>query len=404
MAANDWAALAAAGFTRGELMAAAELRTPYVLGPAEDVQTIALGTARAVVREGVLYRYDAGDVSSAHDGVAVLVDSAGRRYKADAQPLPRSVLDRLGVPPGSPAYGDAYLVTAGASGAWAGQDDAIALWTARGWLFVQPVIGAAVLVEDEAGFWHYTAAGAWAAGLGALTVAAGTVDPLRLTFPAGIAVEAQQNAPPGSPVNGLAWLVGTAGSGDWTGRNAQIAVRLAGAWSYVAPYEGARVYDKATNQLLTYQGSWLGPADAKSVEKVVAVTLGSPTTSDFTGLGAFRTLRLMIIADVGTAGLEWSLRTSADDGSTYAATPGDYITDLSITETHLLRGALGPSDARRVWAVQIDAFNDPTCRTVAGYGGTGHGARRVAEANNALRLVWNAPPTGVIVQIDGMRA
>lgn len=53
-------------------------------------------------------------------------------------------------PPASPAQGDRYLVPAGASGAWAGQDGRIAVYDMNTWGFQTPVAGwtARVLSED----------------------------------------------------------------------------------------------------------------------------------------------------------------------------------------------------------------------------------------------------------------
>ncbi|KPF59566.1 hypothetical protein IP88_16280 [alpha proteobacterium AAP81b] len=75
----------------------------------------------------------------------------------------------LGVPPAGVAPGVAYLVPAGASGAWAGQADSIASHDGFGWNFAAPVPGVVAYVADEAVFVHFDGAwsdGAWpAAGL-----------------------------------------------------------------------------------------------------------------------------------------------------------------------------------------------------------------------------------------------
>jgi len=42
------------------------------------------------------------------------------------------------VPPSAPAAGQGWIVGAGASGAWAGKDGGLALWTSGGWRFVAP--------------------------------------------------------------------------------------------------------------------------------------------------------------------------------------------------------------------------------------------------------------------------
>ncbi len=43
--------------------------------------------------------------------------------------------------PSAPQLGQCWIVGSGASGAWAGQDDAIACWTAGGWRFSAPFEG-----------------------------------------------------------------------------------------------------------------------------------------------------------------------------------------------------------------------------------------------------------------------
>jgi len=48
-------------------------------------------------------------------------------------------------PPANPVEGACYIVAAGATGGWAGQDEAIACFTDGGWRFVQPVEGVRVL-------------------------------------------------------------------------------------------------------------------------------------------------------------------------------------------------------------------------------------------------------------------
>lgn len=44
-------------------------------------------------------------------------------------------------PPGAPVEGEAHGVGAGATGAWAGQDDRIAVWQGGAWVFITPVAG-----------------------------------------------------------------------------------------------------------------------------------------------------------------------------------------------------------------------------------------------------------------------
>lgn len=53
------------------------------------------------------------------------------------------------VVPAGPSKGDRYLVTATATGAWAGNEDKIAEFDGTDWQFVDPVDGMAVFAEDD---------------------------------------------------------------------------------------------------------------------------------------------------------------------------------------------------------------------------------------------------------------
>jgi hypothetical protein len=78
-----------------------------------------------------------------------------------------TVKNRTNVIPGSPANGDRYLVTTGASGAWAGHVDAVAAWTTDDpanpsgvWEFHAPGEGWLVWSPTDGELFVYTA-GAW---------------------------------------------------------------------------------------------------------------------------------------------------------------------------------------------------------------------------------------------------
>jgi len=63
-------------------------------------------------------------------------------YTLDA--IIQGVLGQQNTPPGSPAAGDAYIVTATASGLWAGQENKIAYYFNGGWSFITPSTGLAI--------------------------------------------------------------------------------------------------------------------------------------------------------------------------------------------------------------------------------------------------------------------
>lgn len=77
-----------------------------------------------------------------------------------------SVKDRdLTAPPASPSAGDAYIVAAGATGAWAGLDHHVAVWTGTAWATTAPNVGWLAYVADEEVLTAYKSAG-WSAGVG----------------------------------------------------------------------------------------------------------------------------------------------------------------------------------------------------------------------------------------------
>lgn len=74
------------------------------------------------------------------------------------------VVASLAAPPASPAPGAGFRVTAPASGAWQGHDDAIALWIGGDWHFVAPRPGLQIfdaqaghMLVFKSGWQHATA-------------------------------------------------------------------------------------------------------------------------------------------------------------------------------------------------------------------------------------------------------
>ena len=105
------------------------------------------------------------------------------------------------------------------------------------------------------------------------------------------AVEAEQAAPPASPVDGQSWLVAAGSSGDWSGKSGQIAMRQAGNWLYAQPRNGMRVLNRATSQEVLFNGSW-------KVASRPALPSGGATID-----AEARTAIAAIIASLTTAGI-----------------------------------------------------------------------------------------------------
>lgn len=70
------------------------------------------------------------------------------------------VLSVLATPPGSPATGDRYLVTAVATGAWTGQENKIAEWNGAAWIFEVAAAGDFLYVLDSLLTYRFSGA-AW---------------------------------------------------------------------------------------------------------------------------------------------------------------------------------------------------------------------------------------------------
>lgn len=269
---SAWEAPLASTGKQGELREALQGRTLYFLRGVEDATDLvaadsALATViPALAFEDQIFFLDLLDSTSAHDGVSVLVSNDGYRYKLGGPINNFSILDNdLTAPPGSPAFGDTYIVGAAGSGDWAGQDDKIALYTARGWVFQTPVVGEIRYIEDEDAFMHYSAGGAWVLGLGTASLPSNTVTPDmilggRVTW----VVENQTtNAPPGAPSDGVQYIIGGSPTGAWAGHAAKLAIAKDGSWIITAPGTGYKAFDKSTGQTFVYNGSgWISDAGA----------------------------------------------------------------------------------------------------------------------------------------------
>lgn len=98
-------------------------------------------------------------VEAAQSQKHVPVNEAFRSLDVLVQP---TVKDKdLTAPPGSPANGDAYIVGAGATGAWAGHADDVAAWYDNAWFFFPPKAGWVFYVQDESTDYAYSGS-AWA--------------------------------------------------------------------------------------------------------------------------------------------------------------------------------------------------------------------------------------------------
>ena len=252
---------------------------------ASGVQTWTAGTpsgTQGVFVAGLgLYARDDSDTTSSHDGVTVLVSQDGIRFKQSIMLESARVLrSDLDTPPGSPVIGDAYLLLPAPTGAWAGNQNDIAVWTALGWQFITPTVGDIVYVENLDSYYRYTSGAEWLLGLGLTSVSAGSIGFRALQYPAGLVILGVLSTPPVGPTEGDLYLVGIDPTGDWVTHQNEFALWEGGAWTYVVAEEGWRVWDRSTAQLIYFDGSsWINALQTSAVARKSAVfTFGAGIT------------------------------------------------------------------------------------------------------------------------------
>jgi hypothetical protein len=69
-------------------------------------------------------------------------------------------------------------------------------------------------------------------------------------------VTASQPAPPAAPAEGACYRVTAPAQGAWAGHENALAVRIGGAWRFVAPTQGLLVFDRAANSMVIYRTQW----------------------------------------------------------------------------------------------------------------------------------------------------
>ena len=69
-------------------------------------------------------------------------------------------------------------------------------------------------------------------------------------------IEGEADAPPADPADDGCWLVAGGASGTFAGRDGHLAFRQSGEWTFVAPRDGMRTYDRSARQFVIYAAGW----------------------------------------------------------------------------------------------------------------------------------------------------
>ncbi len=235
---------------------------------------VAGGSVFAVVCWQELLWFRNEDSLADHDEITCIRLADGVAYLTNDVRFPDAVLSRtVATPPldtDSPpvAFGDCYLVPAGATDDWADHENELALWTARGWRYRPGAYGMLIYVRDpvDLGFVHFNADDEWEDGVGPRNLVDGSVRPSDLLIRSWDFENQTTTAPPASGPAGEQYVIGPGATGAWAGQDKKIAWRPAAdaAFRITTPFVGEEGYDKALGKHIrwTAGGIWSPAADA----------------------------------------------------------------------------------------------------------------------------------------------
>jgi hypothetical protein len=90
-------------------------------------------------------------------------------------------------------------------------------------------------------------------------------------------------APPGSPVDGRTYLIIATATGDWSGKENQLALRVGSSWKYVTPIEGTLAYVQDENAEYRYDGSAWGTIASGNPTESIIIACSDESTNITTG-------------------------------------------------------------------------------------------------------------------------
>lgn len=127
-----------------------------------------------------------------------------------------------------------------------------------------------------------------------------------------------QAAPPAAPTEGQRVLVGAGAGGGFAGKDFQIATFLAGAWTFLAPQAGWRVFVEAETLLLVYDGAaWKDVAlTLRALQNLTLLGVGVTADANNPLLAKLNALLFTAksVAEGGTGDLRCGLNKSASGG------------------------------------------------------------------------------------------
>lgn len=102
----------------------------------------------------------------------------------------------------------------------------------------------------------------------------------------GKIADRDDTAPPGSPVDGEAYLVKATATGAWAGQDGKIALYISTAWNFISPKEGMTLYVADEDVTILYDGSsWavlnVTGASTTQPDEMIAGFIATPADKDY---------------------------------------------------------------------------------------------------------------------------
>ncbi len=89
-----------------------------------------------------------------------------------------------------------------------------------------------------------------------------------------------QTAPPAGPAEGVRYIVGDAGTGDWAGHDGEVALFDQGSWRFFVPRAGWRAWVSGRDALVVHDGTDWIDLDSDELQDIEALGLGMTTLPD----------------------------------------------------------------------------------------------------------------------------
>jgi hypothetical protein len=124
--------------------------------------------------------------------------------------------------------------------------------------------------------------------------------------------------PPGSPAEGDRYIVATGGTGDWDGKDGDIATFVDGAWEFAEPDDGWLAFDLSSETILVcLSGAWASASAAPSLVDFLGINATADTTNRLAVRSAAVLFSGIEAADSGSGDIRFTVNkeTAADTAS-----------------------------------------------------------------------------------------